>query len=302
MSLLNVLSQFLPDRLHAELQFYRYHGSRLNPANPLTFSQLLVTKKLDDRRHAQKLARLVDKFAVREFVEQRLGTEYLIPLIGVYDSPDAIDPDTLPDSFVLKATHGSGMNLIIRDKTKVDWGQLRATAASWLERDYTTIARELAYRYVPRRLIIEEFLTAADGEPPADYKFYVFSGTVRLFHIDYQRWQKHTQAFFLPDGTQLAVKREMDIAVGAVTVPERLSCLVEEATILGQGHEFVRVDLYDVSGRSYFSELTLYPAAGKVPFRPPEFDLEMGEVWRESRPVSRKWVLADDTPIGARLS
>ncbi len=289
------LKALLPDRLHTDMQYVWRFGRLRNRKDPKTFHELLIRKKLTDLPRFRELGKLSDKYGVREFVTSAGCEQTLIPLVAVYDDPDSIRPEELPASFVLKGTHGSGMNLIVRDKSQLDWEVVRATARRWLAMDYSRLYREAPYRAVPRRLVVEELLSGPSGEVPLDYKFFVLAGKVRLFEVDYSRFTHHAQAFFMPDGRRLAVHRGREAPDPVPQLPARLDDMVTIAERLGAGHEFIRVDLYEVNGRIYFGELTFYPMGALRLWQPVEFEYEMGEVWREGRAVGEQWVAADAT-------
>ncbi len=288
--LVDSLKALLPDRLHTDMQYLWRFGRLRNHRDPKTFHELLIRKKVLDVARYRELGVLSDKYGVREFVARVVGPEYLIPLIGVYDGVDDIDAEALPNAFVLKGTHGSGMNLIVRDKARVDWDEFRAAARRWLATDYSRLYREAPYRAVPRRLVVEELLSGVDGAVPVDYKFFVLSGKVRLLEADYSRFTRHMQAFFLPDGRRLAVDRGRAVPELLPPLPTQLAEMVDLAEKLGAGHEYIRVDLYDVGGRTYFGELTFYPSGALNLWRPAQFEYEMGAVWREGRPIGEEWV------------
>src|SRR5690606_23874153 len=142
--------------------------------------------------------------------------------------------------------------------------------------DYSLLHREAPYRSLRRRVIAEENLSDIQGNVPTDYKFFVFSGKVRLLEVDYGRFTNHVQAFFNPEGNRLAVHRR-NVAEGNLPpLPAQLGEMVEVVELLGAGHEFIRIDLYNVNGRIYFGEMTFYPAAGLVLWKPFSFEHELG--------------------------
>jgi len=285
-----LLGHVLPPRIHAELH-YLWRLKRVRQwKNPTRFADLIFRKKLADRRRARELSHLVDKLAVRDYVTQRVGPEILIPLVAVYITAEEISPKYLPSAAAIKATHGASMSLLVRDSRAEDWNRVRRIVKGWLRTDYSRVAQEAPYAHVPRRAIVEQMLMTSEGEPPDDYKFYVMNGTVRLFHLDVTRWTSHRQAFFLPDGRKLRVRRGYPPADEVPPLSSRLREMIAIAEELGRGHDFIRVDLFENRGHIYFGELTLYPAAGLSTFQPLEFEEEVGRAWLEGRPISDEWV------------
>ena len=239
------------------------------------------------------LARMADKFAVRGLVEERIGKHYLPELFGVFDRADALlAPGAYPRRCAIKATHGSGATLLINDSLDLGhaivprprplfpWNlnarlhpddieprALQRLLDAWLRSDYSRLKAEWAYRDVPRRIIVEELLDA-DGEPPADYKFWCVNGTVRFFQVDEGRFGRHTRSVHLPDGTPVPVTIGYPAPEVLPTMPPMLNEMVGVAEALAAGLDFIRVDLYALPDRIVVGELTNYPEGGMKRMRP----------------------------------
>lgn len=255
----------------------RRHGEARLFLFPRTFSELTVRKKLLDHKAIVQLT--ADKAAVRAYVSERIGPQYLIPLITITADPGALDFAALPRAFIAKATHGSGMTLIVHDKAALDIPEARATMKRWLAENYFYTCREPGYLRIPPQVIIEELLLV-DGAPPPDFKFFVFRGKVRMVQVDSDRFTGHTRDLFDEAWRHLNVRYEFPHAPVAPSRPDNLDEMIRVAERLADGFVSVRVDLYSVNGRIYFGEITHSPGGGLERFDPPEFDRALGSVWK----------------------
>lgn len=279
MSLANRLApkllRFLSDKDFARIQCLWHQKQWPRIENPRTFNDKIQWLKLYWRD--ERLPRLVDKWAVRSFVEERLSRDYLIPAIGVYDRPEDIPWDELPEQFVLKATHGSGWNIICRDRSEFDREEACKKLSGWLDKNFYSIGREWAYTQVPPRIIAEEYLSDLEGEHPLDFKIFCFHGEPLYVQVDYDRYTRHTRNLFDRDLKRLECSYEYPVAPERRELPGNMPELFEKARALSEGFPFVRVDLYSVKGQIYFGEMTFYPEKGVGVFDPPSYDLEFGK-------------------------
>jgi hypothetical protein len=254
-------------------------------------------RMLCDRRSL--LTTFVDKIAVRDYVEARAGKHVLTELFLVTDDPADVREDSLPRQFVLKAAHASGGTVIVGDHVNpdqvlpkppagwvkvqvspgsLDWNRLRDLARDWLGRRYLP-SLEWAYRDVPPRILVEELLLA-NGAVPDDFRFFVFDGRVRVCRVDMGRFGKlQVGTYYSPDWRLLQVDEFVTPRGPEVEPPAALPEMIRVAELLGEGMDFIRVDLYDVEGRIVFGELTVYPWGGLNSFTPPSFDRELGAWW-----------------------
>lgn len=278
MSLANQLAPLLlapvSDRAFTTVQFlYRYRTwPRLE--QPVTLNEKIQWIKLNNRDPL--LTRCVDKYEVRDYIAERVDPAVLIPLLGVYERADEVPFDALPDRFVLKATHGSGWNLICTDKQRFDVAAARGKMERWLTSNFYRIGREWAYRDVPPRIVCETFLAGADGNPPPDYKFFCFHGVPRVVQVDYDRFTGHRRNLYTPEWEPIPCAYEYARLENPPPAPEKLPELLALATKLAQDFPLVRVDLYATDTAIYFGELTFYPEKGVGRFSPRSYDAEFG--------------------------
>lgn len=282
----------IADELYLRLVFRVKFGRRLDLGNPTTFSEKLQWLKLNDRNPLY--TELVDKYLVKEWVAERIGEEYIVPTLGVWDSVDEIDFDTLPERFVLKCTHDSGGLVICHDKATLDVSAAKQKIERSLKKNYYYSGREWPYKHVQPRIIAEEFLeptsvtdsasTGGGVEPypdsiavPDDYKFFCFDGNVRSLFVATGRGSGDTRFDFYDETFEhmpfLNGHPNADIAP---TRPATFGKMVELSERLSLGFPHVRVDFFDVNGRIYFGEMTFYHFGGLVPFEPDDYDRLFG--------------------------
>ena len=270
------LTRWLPDACYLRIRYWGEFGEHLDLENPKTFSEKLQWIKLFDRR--PEYTTLVDKVAVKDWVAARIGAEYVIPTLGIWDRFDDIDFGALPDRFVLKCTHDSGGLCICKDKITFDRETAKTKITRSLNRNYFPGGREWPYQAVPRRILAETYLEAENGVL-ADYKFHCFNGEPKVILVCQDRYETSglTEDFFTADWTHLEVGRPDHPHAKTVPArPKNLDKMLEIARMLSIGIPFVRVDLYDLGTQVYFGEMTFFPASGLKRFEPQSFDDEMG--------------------------
>ena len=226
----------------------------------------------------ERKALLSDKYRVREWIGEKIGEEYLIPLLGAWDRFDDIPLDQLPRQFVLKTNHGSGTNIIVKDKAACDWRDIRRKMKDWMRMDfaYTTFF-EMHYSRIPRKIIAEKYLETDRGELQ-DYKFLCFDGRPAFCWVDLGRYAHHTRTVFDMNWE----KQPWSQIYGTedhIPKPENFEKMKEIAALLSQGFAHVRVDLYNVEGKIYFGEMTFTNGSGMDPIVPSEYDRVLGDMW-----------------------
>jgi len=280
MSLANKLAPLIlgpfSDRAYTIIQFLYRLKKIPNLNDPKSFSEKIQWLKLHQRDPL--LPRCVDKYLAREYVAEKVSAEILVPLIGVYERADEVPFDELPESFVLKATHGSGWNIICRSKAGLDVAEARATMSAWLNSNFFDVGREWAYREIQPRVVCETFLKEPDGEPPTDYKFFCFNGEPKFIQADFDRFQGHRRNLYDTAWNLLPCSLEYQSDPKPHAAPALLSDLLEVARKLSADFPFVRVDLYANDGQIYFGELTFYPGKGVERFSPQSYDREFGDL------------------------
>lgn len=270
-----IYRHFASDELYARFRFYLSTGRRLHLDTPVTLSDKINWIKLHDRSEIRK--KVADRLQAREFVKEKIGSKYLIPLIGAYDELTIEIWEQLPDRFVIKANHGSGMIEIVHDKKSRDPQKIINLTRNWQQTDYAEFGREWVYKDLPRTIIVEELLETEENRVPDDYKFFCFHGRVEIFQIDFDRYGDHRRNFYDRSFTSVPARIIYEPYEGTVEKPSNLDEAVAIADKLSAGFNFVRVDLYLMDNRIYFGELTNFPGNGFEPFTPEKFDRKFGE-------------------------
>jgi len=268
--------------------FYRFKqtlGYYPNVLFPKTFNEKLQKRKLFDRRPILTL--MSDKYAVRNYVREKLHVDISPRLYLVTDNPADISFKDLPEKFVIKPTHASNWVRIVQDKSLISEKELREECQKWLRRSYYDVSKEWVYKNIPRRLLVEELLEDGTGEVPRDYKFFVFAGKVQLIQVDVDRFRGHRRNLYDRHWNRLDVSFVYDTYGGALPRPNGLAEMIEYAEVLGDGLEFVRVDFYDLGSRVVFGEMTTTPENGFGKFVPESFDLYLGGLWHAQAAASQ---------------
>ena len=276
-SLMFKFPRLVSDKAYIECVWRSRMKYPLNLKNPRTFNEKIQWLKLYDRRPIYTT--MVDKYAVKKYVADIIGEEYIIPTLGVWDRPEDIEWDKLPNQFVLKCTHDSGGLVICRDKSKLDIEAAKAKLSKSLKFDYFLGGREWPYKNVPRRIIAEEFMEDEKTGELRDYKFFCFNGIVRALFIatDRQVREEPYFDFFDAEYNHLDMRHGHPNAPVPPQKPQNFELMKQLAEKLSAGYPELRVDFYEVNGKVYFGELTLFHHNGTVNFEPQEWDYKFGE-------------------------
>ncbi len=278
---------FLPKLISDEKAIKRYYrkkskGNMLNLDNPKRFSEKLQWYKLNGKDPLMQIC--ADKNRVRKYISD-LGYGYLLnEQYGVFKHVEDIDFDSLPNKFVMKAAHGSGWNIIVKDKNKLNKKKAKMLMRSWLKQDTSWSGREWVYKDMPRSIVIEKYLEDETGEL-RDYKFFCFNGQPRFMQLEVGRNTAHnTRNFYdmdwklMPFGKELPHNPNLN-----VPKPILFDEMKKIAENLCKPFQFVRVDLYQANGKVYFGELTFFPAGGAPDFVPDQYDEIVGDMWELKR-------------------
>lgn len=268
----------MPDEKYLKIKYYLSLGKKLDLENPQTFNEKLQWIKLFDRNPLY--TQLVDKYLARDYIKEKLGEEYLIPLLGAWDNPDDIDFDALPEQFVLKCNHNSGLGMCIcKDKSKLDIKKVKAELKKGLAQDYYLSGREWPYKNVPRKVIAEKYMTDESGYELKDYKFFCFDGEVKMLFVAKDREVEGAETkfdFFDADFNHLPFTNGHPNSQPPYFKPENFEEMKAVAAKLSKGIPEVRVDLYNINGKIYFGEMTFFHWSGFVKYEPEEWDYKIG--------------------------
>ena len=267
----------LSDEEFVTKMYRAVEGEDLDLSNPKSFSAKLQWLKLFNRKSIYSI--MVDKYRARDFVKEKIGEQYLIPLIGVWDSPDDIDFDKLPDKFVLKCNHNSGLGMCIcKSKRDIDWKKVKDELDRGIKQDYYLRWREWPYKNVPRKIICEQFMidNSTDGTL-TDYKFFCFNGEPKIMYISHDASENATTDFYDMDFVKLPIRMKDPNSDKVMQKPECFEEMKELARVLSKDVPFLRVDFYYINNSIYFGELTFFHNAGFVKIYPEEWNYILGD-------------------------
>ena len=270
---------FLSDKAYLKLKFRLTMGKKLDLRSPETFNEKLQWLKLYNRRPEYTV--MVDKYLVRDYIAEMLGDEYLIPLIGAWDSADEVDFDSLPERFVLKCNHNSGLGMYIcRNKSEMDTKKVRDELRRGMAQNYYLNGREWPYKNVPRKIIAEQFMEDSSGGL-VDYKFFCFDGYVDSVMVCLDRHLGDTKFYFFDREWKLkrlnvrGKNAPKDFTLPKPSCIDEMFCIAEK---LSKGLPYSRIDLYECNGKIYFGEITFFPDSGFDPNLLPETDKYFGDL------------------------
>lgn len=269
------LFNWLPDQIYLKFVYWGETGKKLNLDTPITFNEKLQWIKLNDRK--PEYSKYADKYNVRSYVSKIIGEQYLIPLLGVYDSVEEIDWDSLPNKFVLKCTHGSGSNIICTDKEILDIEVTKMKLGKWMKKSWYWFGREWCYKDIKPRIICEKYLVDESGTELKDYKIFCFNGEPKLIQVDFSRFVEHKRNLYSVDWKYVdgTIKYPNQPSFN-IKKPQKLDDMLRCAKILSGNIPHVRIDFYSINDQIYFGEMTFYHGSGYEEFEPESLGILMG--------------------------
>jgi hypothetical protein len=275
------------DLAYIWIRFYRKHGRLLRVFDPHRYNEKIQWRKLFDFNPL--FAAVSDKHGVRDFIAERIGRDYLVPLLWAGENPEEIPFGDFGEPFVVKCTHGNAMNLFFDDSRIVDRQQAVSQLRRWMRRDHGRALVEPGHIGLVPRIIVESMLRGPDGCPPTEYKFFMFDGKAALIAIRLNRDHfVHANLFVTPDWEPTPIKFDTPRFEGELPPrPKFYDEMSELAGRIASGFDHVRVDFLATGERFFVGELSLYPQSGMVPVEPDCYDLWLGRRWRLDRPGRR---------------
>lgn len=270
-----------PDKWYLRCLYRLRMGKKLNLHDPQTFNEKIQWLKLYDRK--PEYTRMVDKIEAKKYVAEKIGEKYIIPTLDVWDNPDNIDFDALPNQFVLKCNHNSGGVFICKDKSKVTRTQFEAIQRQLkreLRYNYYWYAREWPYKNVKRRVFVEKYMEEENCSDLTDYKLMCFNGSVFCTFVCTDRRSKEglKVTFFDKEWIKLPFERHYPSSDKEIKMPTQYREMIHLAERLSCNIPFLRTDFYEINGRVYFGELTFFPGDGLEEFSPEKWDEKLGRL------------------------
>lgn len=269
--------RFIPDKLIIKRSFKKHMGYDLDLKNPKTLNEKINWLKLYDRSSLHTL--VSDKYKVRSYVEEKIGKQYLIPLLYHTKNPNDIKPENLPDSnFIIKTNHDSSGGVIVRDKASIDWVKVKKRFKRLLKENHFYSTREWQYKNIEPRIVVEKLLTYKDGSIPEDYKCHCFNGEFAFMMIDFDRHtNKRTRNLYDKDWNLIPCNWGRPFGK-TIEKPSNFDEMKMLAETLAKDFTYVRVDFYLVEGKIYFGEITFHHASGFQKFHNPHCDEKFGSM------------------------
>lgn len=246
-------------KLYSRFAYKQTLGKKLNLKKPKEFNEKLMWLKFNTYYNNELVTKCADKYRVREYINECGYENILNELIGVYNTPEEIPWDDLPNSFVLKCNHGAGYNIICKDKSKIDKKQISNKIKKWMSEDYSKKAGEIQYKNIERKIICEKYIDMGNNKLPTDYKFYCFNGKAKVILVMNDRDTKVTREFYNENWERLHLREYEGSPERATSEPNNLRLMIKCVEELSKPFEFVRVDLYSVKEKIIFGELTFTP-------------------------------------------
>lgn len=259
------------------LQYLIKNNHRPDLRNPKELTEKLLWLKLN--YYNEDYGIYVDKYEVRNYVEKKIGKDYLNELYGVYDSVSQINFDTLPNQFVLKATHGSGYNVIVEDKSKLNLEKTKKKLNHFLSQNYYNKFQEAIYKNVKPRIIIEKYISNNEANTVVEYKFYCYNGEPKYIYAEKKELNKIQKCFYDLEWNKILPQKENPIFTQSNFIkPNNLNEMLLVATKLSEGFIFLRVDLFSVGNKIIFGELTFFSGAGLIKSSIERFNIEYAKL------------------------
>ena len=266
----------LPDGTYLRLRYLIAFRKPLHLKNPRTFNEKLQWLKLYDRN--PEYTRMVDKLEAKKYVAERIGEEYIVPTLGVWDRFEEIDFDALPDQFVLKCTHDSGGLVICKDKKSLDLDAAREKITACLKENYYWDYREWPYKNVKPRIIAEPYLRDDETGELRDYKFYTFGGEVKALLIISGRDTPDAGGdYFDAEFHHLDMQWGYKNAKALPSPPKSMEEMIRLAQLLSKSTPELRVDFYEINGKPFFGEMTFFDGGGLEKIVPEKWDSIFGD-------------------------
>lgn len=267
--------EILPKSLRLSKMYKKFLGEVPDFKNPKKMTEKLQWIKINERNPL--MTQCADKYSVRAYVKEKIGEEYLIPLVFESENIQDITADNLPEvPFIIKTNHDSSGGVMVRDKSKVDWGLLRQKFKRLLRYNYYYASGEWQYKYIERRVFAEKLLIDETGKTPNDIKIHCFNGVPYLLAVDIDRFGDHKRNVYFTNGERAPIEWFMPQSKDEWR-PCNWDLMLELAQKLSKAFYYARIDFYEINNKVYFGEITFHPGGGFMKFHPKEWDLKLGQ-------------------------
>lgn len=269
--------RFYPDKFFLKCIYRTHFGEKLDLKNPKKLTEKIQYLKLVQKN--PEYAKMVDKYEAKKFVADKIGEEYVVPLLGVWNSFDEIDFDLLPEQFVLKCNHDSNSYVICKNKAEFDKVAARKRLTACLKRNFYYLGREWVYKTIKPLIIAEAYMEDSTYGELRDYKFFTFDGKPMFLHTVFNRQNKDEETygdFFDMNYNHLEIRMGHNNAPVPPEKPVNFELMKKFAEKLAEGTKHLRVDFYEVDGKLYFGECTFYQDGGLIDIKPEKYNYILG--------------------------
>ncbi|MCW2255433.1 hypothetical protein M2263_001524 [Providencia alcalifaciens] len=288
------------DKLYLTNKFIKNIDYIPNFNNPQSFNEKVNYRMLNDRNPLY--TQLADKLSARDYVSQKIGDQYLVPILAAYNCVEEININKLPERFVLKCNHDSGSSIICQNKSNFDLQKAKDKLSFYLMKNLYYITRERHYKNIPAKIICEQYIDLFANKNrklvPETCRIHCFAGKPIYAEIDYTdefgneyiniydtQWQLQPVTFGYPNMLE------------PIAEPALFQEMLTLAKRLVSPFDYCRADFLMSEQTLYFSELTFAPNAGRTKIQPLSWDFRLGELWDQR--VSKA---ASDLEIGKELA
>lgn len=284
--------KFIPDKVYISLVYWIKEKKMMHWRNPRLLNEKLQALKICDRNPLY--TKLVDKLEVKDIIQEKLGSSYIIPTLGEWNRAEDIPWETLPDRFVLKCTHDSHSVVIVNNKNQINKKEVTEFLNGCLKKNLYWLMREWPYKNVKPRIIAEKYISNSDGTPMADYKFYCYGGKPQYFMYSVGEADhnvKNHKFNMKLESIDYLFKEKPAIEFKDICLPDNINQMINIVTALCKNMPHVRIDLFNVNGHIYFGEFTFFSGGGFIHMKSDEYsaqlanliDLKQGYNWNETR-------------------
>lgn len=273
----------LSDATFLKLKFKKVFGYSLDLNNPKTLNEKIQYMKINVRRPEYLI--FADKYKVRDYIRQKIGDKYLIPLFSIHKRVDELQVDALPDTpFIVKTNHDCSGGVIVKNKRDLDMVAMRNIVSFNLWNNHYYVSREIHYKNIERLILIEKLLVCSNGKIPNDIKINCFNGKAEFIYCSIDREGKDYRKIYDTDWNELDFKWGSKSSMNSKFLgeklkrPKNLDEMLKISEVLSEGFPYLRIDLYDVDGDIYVGEITIYHGAGFDVIEPYSVDLKYGHM------------------------
>lgn len=268
----------IPDELYIQMFYRAKTGKKIDLKHPTLLNEKIQYLKLND--HNPLYTNMADKYKVKEYIKKNIGNEYVIPTLGVWDKPEEINFELLPEQFILKCNHDSGSLIVCKDKSKIDMCDVKKKLRMCLQENYYLKGREWPYKNIERKIIAEPYLSNQDGSAIVDYKFYCYGGKPRYFMYSIGEAEHNVKNHKFDmelNSIDYLFKKTIDIEIDEIQLPNNIGIMIDIVNKLCVDYQHVRIDLYNVDGKIYFGEFTFYTNGGVINIENEEYAKKMAD-------------------------